>query len=426
MLFVGPLVNKKLDDWFAAHKATASEGQPEAGGERDPVYNVTLFTPETKNAVTNAKTTSHGLADKLPLDFIYREVTPPPNSKHQLPKYRSQRGERVETFHAVLANFANSAMSDESAGLLCLSGTSWYNVRRRSKVFAGGLSQEALRIIPWNQRGVPVHYNASNCAAINKMAAAAGADYVPHGSHEACELAADNGERFFEVYYHQQMERNGSLCRSAINDRCSCLECAANPTGIDGSCVDTKSVDFCVDMSDDDAENEELQVFEQEEQLMSPPTAMPLPSKIVPIIVKALTSWASTVLAPHPVSFTQQRQMFSGAAQRTFSAPENVGQQQPQVFQQPFVFLGGAVPQLQHLPGLQYPSVTHSSNFGHDASFSALQSRLQTRPSRERRKPQHEYCCREFMEYHTVTKKARGNCAGRAPHGQWCTPFSRK
>ena len=85
VIYPAETIVAKLDSWFCEYKATASSGKAAAGGQRDPVYDVTLFTPETKLAVEAGKKTAEHVPDKLPRTDIYRKVGPAPRAKHGLP-----------------------------------------------------------------------------------------------------------------------------------------------------------------------------------------------------------------------------------------------------------------------------------------------------------------------------------------------------
>ena len=124
-----------LEDWFARYKCTSSshETRP-ALGRLDPVTKQTLFTLETKDAWMNCKDKAEHLQDPLPLEEMYFVIPPNPNSTNGLNEYLSRRGESsLESFHLLLAHFANCGMRSSLADNLNLTGTARYNLGIRNK-----------------------------------------------------------------------------------------------------------------------------------------------------------------------------------------------------------------------------------------------------------------------------------------------------
>jgi len=118
-----------LDEWFIQHKCTASAGALPALGRLDPITGGALFTSETKSAVENCKLKAQHLQDPLPLEQMHAVVAPNPNSPHGLNECLSQHGEsNLESFHLMLAHFANCGKRESLADNLNLSGTARHNL----------------------------------------------------------------------------------------------------------------------------------------------------------------------------------------------------------------------------------------------------------------------------------------------------------
>lgn len=124
-----------IADWFVRFKVTASEGSRPGRGRLDPRTQMTLFKPETKNAVDECKKKAEHLADPLPIQDMYFTVPANPNSPHQLPQYLSRRVEsKLEYFHDNLSHFANCGMRSSLCDNLNLCGMARYNLAMRHKL----------------------------------------------------------------------------------------------------------------------------------------------------------------------------------------------------------------------------------------------------------------------------------------------------
>ena len=236
VIYPAETIVAKLDIWFCEYKATASSGKAAAGGQRDPVYDVTLFTPETKLAVEAGKKTAEHVPDKIPRADIYRKVGAAPRTKHGLPQYRSQRGEsNLECMHGLMQHFANTGMRASLSDTINIDGIASFNCRAREKVRIEKLSTEDVARIPIRFRGTPLFSNHSKMAFVNDVAASVGVAEPVH--KEVRPLADDNGELFFSEYFEAQKKRNIDSVPHPKNDRCQCSSCGQNPVGIDGTTV---------------------------------------------------------------------------------------------------------------------------------------------------------------------------------------------
>jgi len=191
-----------LDAWFCRYKVTASIGSRPAEGRFDPFRQCPLFTPETKDAVTKCKEKAEFLSDPFPLDDMYDEIHPNPNSRHNLIEYLSRRGEsKLEAFHDRASHFGNSGMRDSLADSLNLCGTARFNLTIRHKRSLIGsrnekpVSAEERRRMPAAWEVIVPYDNHSELQYINQLAKQAGATTIPFPKAET--LPPDNGERFF-------------------------------------------------------------------------------------------------------------------------------------------------------------------------------------------------------------------------------------
>jgi hypothetical protein len=64
-----------LDGWFVKFKVTASDGKAPGQGQLNPANGQTLFTPETKVAVKEAKKKAQFVLDVLFLEEIYQQAS---------------------------------------------------------------------------------------------------------------------------------------------------------------------------------------------------------------------------------------------------------------------------------------------------------------------------------------------------------------
>ena len=135
MILETETIKQNLDDWFCKYKVTSSDpANKPARGRLDPVRMIPLFTVDTKPAIEACKQKAKHLSDPLPLEQMYDEMLPNPNSSHQLTEFLSKRGEsKLEAFHDRLAHFANCGMRERLADNLNLAGTARFNIAIRHK-----------------------------------------------------------------------------------------------------------------------------------------------------------------------------------------------------------------------------------------------------------------------------------------------------
>jgi len=213
-----------LECWFNRYKCSSSdECYRPAGGTLDPRTQQPLFTPETRDAWMNCKDKAEHLQDPLPLDEMYYVIPPNPNSPHQLNEYLSRRGESsLESFHALLAHFANCGMRSSLADNLNLTGTARFNLGIRTKLRIASIpSSEQRSKMPSAWESVIPYFNHSELAWVNSLARECGINTtIPFPFAE--QLSEDTGERFFSEYI-QWMR----LEKPVINelDMCLCVAC---------------------------------------------------------------------------------------------------------------------------------------------------------------------------------------------------------
>jgi len=130
------VIRHMLEKWFNACKCSCSDihNRP-AGGRVDPITQQPLFTPETKDNWMCCKDKAEHLQGPIPLEEMYHTTPPNPNSSHQLNECLSRRGESsLESFHGILAHFANCGMRNSLADNLNLTGTARFDLGTRNKL----------------------------------------------------------------------------------------------------------------------------------------------------------------------------------------------------------------------------------------------------------------------------------------------------
>ena len=227
-IYPSEIIENKLDDWFVRFKVSHSDGQDPGQGRLDPRSGKTLFRPETKSAVENQKKNCKYIQDVLPLDKVYRKSEAPKKAKHNLPTYKTDRGEgSLEGFHDVLPTYGNTNMRESLSDTLHLTGTCRHNKSIDERTRYEQMSPEERAKVPTFLHGEPAFFNDSDLNVINQKARSVG---IAHDVHEGVTpLMEDNGERFFSAYLRQQQERNKMLPVHPLNDRCQCTSCANNP-----------------------------------------------------------------------------------------------------------------------------------------------------------------------------------------------------
>ena len=227
---------QNLDDWFCRFKVTASEGSRPAGGRLDPIRFEPLFTADTKQAIQNCKEKAMYISDPLPLQDMYDEILPNPNSSHQLVEYLSLRGEsKLEAFHDRFAHFANCGMRASLADNLNLAGTARYNLSIRHKRSRASSknpienpmsSPECRKKIPVGWERVVPCFNHSELSFVNQLAADVGCR-VPFPYAEV--LPEDNGERFFSEHMSIVIPSLSGVRRGEYGE-CMCALCKRTST----------------------------------------------------------------------------------------------------------------------------------------------------------------------------------------------------
>jgi hypothetical protein len=140
-----------LDRWFVEFKVTASEGKAPGKGRLNPENGQTLFTPETKGAIEEAKKKAEFILDVLSLEEIYQPVEAPTRAKHSLPSYRCARAteSKLESFHADQAMFGNTGMGIGLIDTINHSGLARHNAKICWRLYMDLLSSAERDEIPY-------------------------------------------------------------------------------------------------------------------------------------------------------------------------------------------------------------------------------------------------------------------------------------
>jgi hypothetical protein len=422
VIYSASMIRTKLTAWFADFKAKASaDSKLPAGGARSQLDGTSLFTPETCDAYENCLRTCHYLQDDpFTIEEVYRKQNPPPGAKHGLPVYRAQRGEsNLESLHFMFSNYANGGMRPSIADMLNLKGLTRHNVQQWQKLKVGTMTAEEMQQVPAHLREIPLHYDHSNLAYINGLAASAGAT-EPHFK-VVRNLPDDNGERFLSAYLKEQLERYRLYGEHEINDLCQCPRClearpppelagqSQNDTGIaqlppldmeevmeeptsqdgEGLGAATSSdgdIEYGADFSDD---GDTVEVVEAPTETR---TALP----------KSLPALAPKPTPPVPLFQAYQRT-------HPFSSPYL-----PTLYP----------PNMPHQHGYHHPtmpSVPHYYLGSQHTAYSPMLPVPTEAAKPHRSKPQREYCCEQYRHYIQVVKPSKGSKAGRPPHSVACT-----
>jgi len=171
----------------------------------------------------------------LPLEDMYDEVAPHPNSKHNLPEFLSKRGEsKLESFHDRFAHFANCGMRETLASNLNLAGAARFNLsirHKRSLLTPEKTRQNPIQKSDTDRKKIPAawekvipYFNHSELSYVNEMANDVGCT-MPFPTAEP--LPDDNGERFFSQYL-KILKQIGD--RRGEEGECLCDLCGNGPT----------------------------------------------------------------------------------------------------------------------------------------------------------------------------------------------------
>jgi hypothetical protein len=177
-------------------KVTASEGKAPGQGRVNPANGQTLFTPETKVAIEEAKKKAQFILDVLSLEEICQPVEAPTRAKHSLPSCRCARAteSKLESFHADQAMFGNTGMAIGLIDATNHAGLARHNTKIRWRLQMDLLSGAERDAIPFYFRRIVRHCDHSQLHLINQMARSAGVEHDVH--QDVRPLPEDNGERF--------------------------------------------------------------------------------------------------------------------------------------------------------------------------------------------------------------------------------------
>jgi hypothetical protein len=217
-----------LDRWFVRFKVTAPEGQPPAQGRVNPANGQTLFTPETRPALEEAKKKAQFILDVLLLEEIYQPVEAPTCAKHSLPRYRCARATEstLESFHADQAMFGNTGMAIGLIDTINHAGLARHNTKIRWRLLMDLLSsaeQDEVLFYFWR---LVRHYDHSRLKLVNRMARSAGVDHDVH--QDVRPLPEDNRERFYDDYYLESLEQEKTILVTKDTAWCQCGACAGS------------------------------------------------------------------------------------------------------------------------------------------------------------------------------------------------------
>jgi hypothetical protein len=217
IILPGDVIRLNLGEWFINYKVDASPGEPQGRGRLNPVNDQKLFTPETKPAIEECKKTCKYLSDILPPEQMYRSANAASKSKHGLKTQISNRGEsRLEAFHGLSADFANTGMRESLADVLTIQGTADANSDVRERIKFENMDTQDKKLVPAWLHGKPIFYNDSNKATLNEKATAVGA---PQPFLDVRPLPENNGELFLSEYLNAQRYRNENFRSHPENNR---------------------------------------------------------------------------------------------------------------------------------------------------------------------------------------------------------------
>jgi hypothetical protein len=217
IILPGDVIRLNLGEWFINYKVDASPGEPQGRGRLNPVNDQKLFTPETKPAIEECKKTCEYLSDILPPEQMYRSTNAASKSKHGLRIQISNHGEsRLEAFHGLSADFANTGMRESLADVLTIQGTADANSDVRERIKFENMDTQDKKLVPAWLHGKPIFYNDSNKATLNEKATAVGA---PQPFLDVRPLPENNGELFLSEYLNAQRYRNENFRSHPENNR---------------------------------------------------------------------------------------------------------------------------------------------------------------------------------------------------------------
>ena len=199
------------------------EGKAPGQGRLNPANGHTLFTPETKGSIKEAKKKAQFILDVLSIEEINQPLEAPTRAKHSLPSHCCARAteSKLESFHADQAMFGNTGMAIGLIDTINHAGLARHNTKIRWRLHMDSLSSAERDAIPYYCRRIVRHYDHSRLHLINQMARLAGVEHDVHQNVRP--LPEDNGERFYGDYFLELLKRESTVTASPDkNDRCQC------------------------------------------------------------------------------------------------------------------------------------------------------------------------------------------------------------
>jgi hypothetical protein len=186
----------EMQKWWNLNKVEGGSGRLHNGHS--------VFLPGARDAFRNGLGTLKHIPNVFP--NMYKQLEATPFSKHGLCKWIAEKGESsLESFHHLLAHFANMGMCRQLADSLGLRGTARYNLKLDWKWTAISERPKENGFILSCFRDIPCFYDHSALAEINARARQCGSMRDRHTALKV--LPQDNGEEFFSDYLFAQREQ---------------------------------------------------------------------------------------------------------------------------------------------------------------------------------------------------------------------------
>lgn len=207
----GPVIGQAIEEWIVEFK------------DKSDSMGRSLFTRNTEKIAREQVKKVQWVADPSGVP-VYRKIPAGKKSKHQLPKWLSNRPESgLEKFHQFLAHMANTGSGRELADALTFAGTGDHNIKARWREHVNKAKLEG-REIPGTVEleGEPPFWDHSYLYLLNRRAESLGLqpifDFVTPPSD-------DNGEVFLSEYFEQQKRQNETVGCDKGTKFCNCRIC---------------------------------------------------------------------------------------------------------------------------------------------------------------------------------------------------------
>jgi len=207
----GPVIGQAIEEWIVEFK------------DKSDSLGRSLFTRNTEKIAREQVKKVKWVADPSGVP-VYRKIPAGKKSKHQLPKWLSNRPESgLEKFHQFLAHMANTGSGRELADALTFAGTGDHNIKARWREHVNKAKLEGKEIPGTVElEGEPPFWDHSYLDLLNRRAESLGLqpifDFVTPPSD-------DNGEVFMSEYFEQQKRRNETVGCDKGTKFCNCRIC---------------------------------------------------------------------------------------------------------------------------------------------------------------------------------------------------------